>query len=150
MNLKTFLSVLLVYRSNFQVLHWMASGKNFFKLHTKADEYTGMISGDIDIVAEMVLRRENSIVNYKEALDIIEEDENNKFLLLGSDTNYETKEFVHYSRKMFKDILKCIESLLSSEYIQEPKNVGIKASLEGMYDKYDLQCNYLLKKLEED
>ena len=74
MNLKTFLSVLLVYRSNFHVLHWMVKGKNFFTLHGKADEYAGEILKDVDVIAEMHLRFEDSVVNYEEALKINPDD----------------------------------------------------------------------------
>ena len=144
MNLKTFLSVLLVYRSNFHVLHWMAKGKNFFVIHSKSDEYCTEILGDIDKVAEMVLRVEDSIVNYKDALDIIDEYEDHEFLLLPGDEFYDGERFKKASITMFKDILKCIEDLLESDNITDPKNVGIKATLEGMHDKYDLQARYLL------
>ena len=67
MNLKTFLSVLLVYRSNFHVLHWMADGDKFFTIHSKAEEYCNMILEDVDVVAEMHLRLEDDVVNYAEA-----------------------------------------------------------------------------------
>lgn len=146
MTLKTFLSVLLVYRSNFHVLHWMVKGKNFFKLHDKAAEYYEEILKDVDIVAEMILRRDGSIVNYEEALEVIKEDENHEFLLVDSNTTYGVKEFKENATKMLNDILQCLEELLATEYIQDPKNVGIKATLEGMHDKYDLQVNYLLKR----
>lgn len=146
MTLKTFLSVLLVYRSNFHVLHWLAKGKNFFRVHDKAAEYYEEILNDVDVIAEMILRRDGSIVNYEEALEVIKEDENHEFLLVDSEKTYNAKEFKDNATKMLNDILQCIEELLATEYIQEPKNVGIKATLEGMYDKYDLQANYLLKR----
>lgn len=149
MNLKTFLSVLLVYRSNFHVLHWMAKGKNFFTIHSKSEEYYQKMLEDADIIAEMLLRRYNKTVNYKEALDIIENDESHEFLLIDSETMYDSKDFQKYSQKMFNDILTCLEELLSSDTIKDDINVGIKSSLESMYDRYDLQCNYLLKRFGE-
>ena len=149
MNLRTFLSVLLVYRSNFQVLHWMSKGKNFFTLHTKADEYSNEILKDVDVIAEMLLRFEDKIVNYEEAFKIIESDSDHEFLLIESDKLFDTEDFCKYSTKMFRDILTCIEELLDSESIQNPKNVGIKSTLEGMHDKYDLYNRYLVKRLCE-
>lgn len=150
MNLRTFLSVLLVYRSNFHVLHWNAKGKNFFTLHNKASEYYNEILNDVDVVAEMILRREDGqIVNYEEALDIIKNDEDYQFLLLSSSEKIDSDKFKEYSRRMFKDILHCIEELLDTDKIKDPKNVGIKSALEGMHDKYDLQCNYLLRRFDE-
>lgn len=149
MNLKTFLSVLLVYRSNFHVLHWMVKGKNFFTLHGKADEYASEILKDVDVIAEMHLRFEDSVVNYEEALKIIESDEKHEFLLIESNKLFDTEDFCKYTVKMFNDILTCIEELLDTDVIQDPKNVGIKASLEGMHDKYDLQLRYLVKRFDD-
>lgn len=149
MDLKTFLSVLLVYRSNFHVLHWMVKGKNFFTLHAKADEYTSEILKDTDVIAEMVLRFEDSVVNYEEALKIIESNDDHEFLLIESDKLFDTDDFCKYSMKMFGDILTCIEELLASDIIQDPKNVGIKATLEGMHDKYDLFNRYLVRRVAE-
>lgn len=149
MDLKTFLSVLLVYRSNFQVLHWMVKGKNFFTLHAKADEYAGEVLKDIDTVAEFLLRFDDSVVNYEEALKIIESNNEHEFLLIESNKLFGTDDFCKYSMKMFSDILVCIEELLDSEEIQNPKNVGIKATLEGMHDKYDLYNRYLVKRFAD-
>lgn len=149
MNLKTFLSVLLVYRSNFHVLHWMADGDKFFTIHSKAEEYCNMILEDVDVVAEMHLRLEDDVVNYAEALKLIEEDEHHEFLLVNSNKLYDIEEFRNQSIRMFKDILSCIEELLDSDVIKDSKNVGVKASLEGMHDKYDLQCRYLLRRLKD-
>lgn len=147
MDLKTFLSVLLVYRSNFHVMHWMVKGENFFTLHSKAEEYYNEILKDADIVAEMILRKSNKIVNYKEALDIISADENHEFLLVDGEITYDTDKFKKYSTKMFKDILVCIEELLKED---NNINIGMKSSLEAMYDKYDIICNYLLRRFEDD
>lgn len=143
MDLRTFLSVLLVYHCNFKVLHWMVKGDEFLTIHTKADEYCNDVAEDIDKVGEMILRTNGEIVNYKEALDIVEDIESHEFLLIESGNSYDTEEFCNYSMKMFKDILVCIQELLDGEI----SNVGIKSTLEGMYDKYDLQANYILKRL---
>lgn len=149
MDLKTFLSVLLVYKSNFQVLHWMASGKNFFLLHEKASQYHDKLSEDVDKVAEMILRYNDSIVNYEEALEIIKEYEDHEFFLAPSNEKYDAEKFKTVSEKMFNDILKCIEELLDCDHAKEPKNIGIKSTLEGMYDKYDLEVHYLLKRFDD-
>lgn len=149
MDLKTFLSVLLVYRSNFHVLHWMAAGEGFFTIHAKAEEYCDLILKDIDVIAEMHLRLEDNIVNYAEALHLIEENEDHEFLLIDSSKLYDINEFKKYATKMFDDLLTCIEELLESDTVKDPKNVGIKATLEGMHDRYDLQCRYLLKRFKD-
>lgn len=149
MKLRTFLSVLLVYRSNFHVLHWMAEGEAFFTIHEKAAEYYDDILKDVDVVAEMILRGNGEIVNYKEALDVVEEFEDHEFLLIDSKELYDIEKFSGNAIKMFNDLLYCIEELLASDAIQAPRNVGIKATLEGLHDKYDLQANYLLKRFRD-
>ena len=149
MDLKTFLSVLLVYRSNFHVVHWMAEGKNFFMIHSKSSEYYDQLLDDADKVAEMLLRHEDSIVNYEDALEIIKSDEHHEFFLAPANEKYDVEKFQAVSRRMFNDILVCIEELLETDDIKNPKNVGIKASLESMHDKYDLEMNYLLKRLKD-
>lgn len=149
MTLKTLLSVLLVYRSNFHVLHWMAKGKNFFMIHSKAEEFVNKLSKDIDVVAEMLLRIDDSVVNYMEALKCIEEDETHEFILVDSDKLFDAEDFCKYSLGMMKGILECIEELLKTDVIMEPKNVGIKATLESMHNEYDLQYRYLLKRLDD-
>lgn len=142
MNLRTFLSVLTVYHTNFKVLHWMAEGKSFFIIHEKADDYSKYILDDIDVVGEMCLRSNEGIVNYTEALKIIEDDENHEFLLINSNESYDVEKFKKNASKMFNDILSCIKEILD----EGVENIGIKASLESMYDKYDLEVNYLLKR----
>lgn len=148
MDFKTLLSVLLVYRSNFHVLHWMCKGEAFFTIHAKASEYADMVLGDVDVIAEMILRHEDNIVNYKDALDIVENCEEH-FVMVPSDKLVDINEFSKYSQKMFSDIMRCIERLLEAEEIKQPSNVGIKATLEGMHDRYDLQCRYLLRRFED-
>lgn len=148
MTLKTFLSVLLVYRSNFHVLHWLAKGENFFTIHEKTSEYYEEILKDADVIAEMILRRpDGKIVNYKEALLLVTEYTDHAFLLLDTDRYcYDSEDFKKYASEMFKDIIICIEELLDTDYIQKSSNVGIKSTLEAMHDKYDLQLNYLLNR----
>ena len=145
MKLKTFLSVLMVYYSNFKVLHWMAEGEAFFTLHDKAEEYANMLLEDMDTVGEICLRSNEGIVNYIEALKAIEDDENHEFLLINSSEMYDIDKFKANASKMFNDILACIKALLEEGI----DNVGIKAALETMYDKYDLQVNYLLKRFND-
>ena len=146
MILKTFLSVLLVYRHNFQVLHWMACGESFLTIHEQAKTYYDMLSDDIDVVAEMILRTSDEIVNYKEALDLIDEFEHDFLLMTGKDL-CDMSAFVTYSTKMFNDLKNCVEMVLDTDAIESDHSVGIKSVLEGMHDKYDLQARYIIKRL---
>ena len=132
----------MVYSSNFQVLHWLAEGESFLAIHAKSEEYYKKVSSDIDKVAELILRRENKIVNYREALEIMEEDEHN-FLLIDSTHPCDMEYFKDHATKMFNDILYCITKILD-----DIDCIAVKSSLESMYDEYHLQANYILKRLK--
>lgn len=146
MSLDTFLSVLLVYRHNFQVLHWMAHGESFLTIHEQAKNYYDSLSDDIDVVAEMILRNKDSIINYKEALDLVDEADHDFLLMTGKDL-CDMSAFVEFSTKMFNDLKTCVEEVLDEDYIESDHSVGIKSVLEGMHDKYDLQARYIVKRL---
>ena len=150
MGLNTFLAVLLVYRHNFQILHWMANGESFLTIHEQAQKYYELLTKDIDTVAEIYLRYNNEIVNYKDAYDLIEDSDRNFLLVTGNDF-CDMKSFVFYSEKMFNDLKDCIESLLTDqEQFESIKSVGAKSELENMHNEYDLQSNYIVKRLGID
>ena len=143
MDLKTFLSVLLVYRSNFHVIHWMAEGKNFFTIHAKAAEYYEQLLEDADKVAEMNMRLGGTPLNYVEVFNKIKES-NKHFVILKSDEYYTKEDIVNYTDNILATILEVIEEALQKEEIANNiKNVGIKADLESMHSAIDLQYRYL-------
>ena len=144
MNLRLFLSVLLVYRSNFQLLQWNAVGDKFDLIHDKSADYYEKILGDADSVAEMAMRIGLNPVNYPEAYQMLQDAEH-QFKILTSDATYNFNDFVENTEIMFTDILFCIENLFQSDELQEISNVGIKATLESMYNEYDLQTRYINK-----
>ena len=145
MDLRTFLSILLVYRSNFHVIHWLAKGEQFDTIHEKAADYYDMILTTCDEVAEMAMRIGERPVNYIEALKVVE-DADKDYKILSTSSNYEFEDFKENTDIMFKDILECIEELLESDIVTEKQNVGIKAQLESIYNQYDLQLRYINKR----
>lgn len=142
MDLKTLLSLFMVYRSNFHVLHWNAKGEKFDRVHALAADYYDKLLSDADIIAEMSMRIGQGVVNYPEAYDTLKTS-NNNYLIIPSDTLYDYNAFIKMCDTMLKDILHSIESALENPVIKEPSNVGIKATLESMHNEYDLQCRYL-------
>lgn len=145
MNLRLFLSVLLVYRSNFHMLHWQAAGKEFDLMHKQAAKYYEKMLCDADIVAEKAMMLGQSPVNYPEAFALLQEADH-QFKILPSDTVYNYSDFIENTDIMFSDILYCLQELLQSEEVQDIANVGIKAALECMYEQYDLQLRYINKR----
>lgn len=148
MNLREFSAVLTVYAHNFHVLHWGATGRKFDRIHNLADEYYQMITGDIDVVAEQAMRLGQNPGGYLENVKIIEASNSNFLCLDYEEVNFE--EFAKYTDAMLDHILLCLRELLASEAAQALENVGIKATLEGLYDKYDLQKRYLNKRRMSD
>lgn len=143
MNLRLLLSMLLVYRSNFHVIHWKGKGKSFYRVHDKAAEYYEKLLDDADKVAEMLMRLGQNPVNYPEAYELISNYEDTDFVIVESNKSYDVDDLTEYTALMFGDITAAIEAVLETEEIQDKHNVGIKASLESMHDEYDLVARYL-------
>lgn len=145
--MKELLAVLLIHETNFKVLHWMACGSEFDSYHKDTtSEYYDMCSDKADEVAEMILRMGGSIINYAEALDIIDDSELDH-LMIKSDCCYKASDIQENSQIMFADILGLIETALQDDNIANNiKNVSIKASLESMHGDFDLQYRYLNKR----
>lgn len=54
-NLNSFLADLAVYYRKLQNYHWNITGKNFFTLHAKLEEYYDDVNSQIDEIAEHIL-----------------------------------------------------------------------------------------------
>lgn len=54
-NLNSFLADLAVYYRKLQNYHWNITGKNFFTLHVKLEEYYDDVNAQIDEIAEHIL-----------------------------------------------------------------------------------------------
>ena len=143
MSLRLLLSILLVYRSNFHVLHWNAKGCRFDEIHNISSEYYEKLLEDADAVAEMLMCLGKNVVNYSEAYDLLKDYKEHDFAIIASDITYGFDDFTKLTGKMFKDILTAIEAVLESEELKSPFNIGIKATLEGMHGYYDLRCRYI-------
>lgn len=141
MDFTTFSAVLTIYHHNFKVLHWGAGGKKFDRVHSLSQDYADMCLADLDIIAEMGLRNGQPPVSMGNIIETLKESDGN-FMILDYKT-YNYKEFCVATTKMLSNILDCIATLRNSDEMQSDANMGIKASLEAMYDKYDLQARYL-------
>lgn len=142
MDFGTFSAVLTVYRHNFKILHWGASGKKFDRIHKLADEYADMVTADLDVVAEMALRNGQTPCSMNNAIEILHNVDGN-FLVMDFDNAIGYEEFCTNTSAMLASILNCINELHESELVNKPINMGIKSDLEAMFAKYDLQARYL-------
>ena len=149
--MRTLLSVLLIHRSNFEVLHWKAKGRHFDSMHNNVTtNYYDMISDTVDEVAELGMRMGLVPVNY---LDAYREAKNccNDIFVADASKDYSRDEIIATTDVILKNILDTLGCVLYSDTIQnERTNVGIKANLEGMYDKFDKELRFLNSRRHQD
>lgn len=131
-----------VYSNNFKAMHWFACGKSFDRIHKLTESYYDMTADDLDVLAEMAMRINQRPATISKAVSILESYEGRNFMIM-SDGDVDYVSFHKMSDIMLKDICWAIEQLLADDILQVPSNVGIKATLEGLHDKYDIQCRYL-------
>ena len=142
MNLRDLLAVFILEESNFNILHWNCQGKKFDRMHSLANEWYDRCGSNKDAVAEMAIRCGQEPVHYGEAIKILQGNEIG-FKVLTSDDTFEWEDFMRESQDICKKVLKSIEEVLYSDEIQNKReNVGIKATLEGMYEEWDLDARY--------
>lgn len=143
MDFRTVTAVLLVYRANFQVMHWLAEGKQFDRIHNLTNGYYDMCLEAADEIAELGMRIGQKPPGYLEAAEILNDFTDHKIIMLSSDTGYKYKDFTEITNIMLNDILSFIEVLLDTPEVKDKSNVGIKSALEGLHDKFDKECRYL-------
>ena len=132
-----------IHSNNFRMLHWKACGENFDSAHSIAGDYYDMVGADIDDIAEVMLRDDINPLTLEECLDA-KHDMNISILDVKGDADYTKSEIIRFSGRILSDILNGILETL--EEYQDDRHVGIKSYLEGLYDKYDKEANYLNKR----
>lgn len=147
MKLQKLNALFRLYEANFRNLHWNSKGLDFNDSHKSiTSEYYEMMSDDIDVTAEMIVRLDENPLNYIEITQFIQEDQESKYLVVASGDLYDRLSIVKFADVMLGDICKCIEECLAEDAINAPENIGIKSDLETMHGKYDLQYRYINKR----
>lgn len=146
MTLRDLLAVFVLEESNFNILHWNCDGKKFDRMHTLAEEWYNRCSDNKDAIAEMAIRCGLHPIHYGEAIGVLKEaykETNIDFKLLTSDDTFDWDEFMQESQSIIGSIIKSIILVLESDEIQNNKaNIGIKATLEGILEEWDLDYRY--------
>lgn len=136
--LSSLANVLNCTQADFHVLHLMASGKQFFMVHSKAEEYYDKLRDDYDIVLEMCISLGVPIQNP---------------LVSANQINYKPLEVKSYScEESFKIMHKAFGNVISylTNALQSITSVGSKATLESMLSYYEIERNYKLSRCIED
>lgn len=143
MTLRDLLAVFLLEEANFDIMHWNSKGKKFDKMHTLAEEWGERCDKHKDMVAEMAMRCGMKPIHYGEAIDILKSpDVGVSFRVLTSNNEFEWDNFIKEAQFICSSICQSIALVLNSEGIKKPENVGIKATLEGVYEEWDLDYRY--------
>lgn len=136
--LEALLSTLIVAHANFRTLHWMSCGKKFDRQHSLSAEYEEMVAESIDAVAEILLRYQNRVPTLSEAIS------KSAIQLIDGGQPIQYDSFNTHVGTQLSRILSSILTVLNDGSIQNDiRNVGVKADLEGLMSKYDLQLRYL-------
>ena len=149
MTLKELTAVFTIYANNFKVLHWGAIGRSFDVIHNQSEKYYNMLSEDLDKIAEMALRLNEAPAVHFETTKILAEFEDRQFFIFETYKDCNFEDFTKISTVMLQDIVIClIEVLHNDDYFDfsdsdKVINTGIKAELEGLVNKYDLEARYL-------
>lgn len=141
---RSLLALFQLYRSNFTILHWKAKGIDFDTIHKTMGEYGDKVSGDIDVVAEMIIMQEGHPVGYEETIRLLSNIDNTSVdikALLPED-DYPRDEAISQANKMFKNILTFITIILDKIDGHE-ELIGVKSQYENMYYEYDKEFRYL-------
>ena len=124
-DLNLLLSNLNVFYRKLQNFHWNVTGKDFYTVHEKLEEYYNDINEQIDEVAEHIISKEcNVMATMKEYLETaqIKEAESNKI----------------YSEEIWKEVLEGFEIL-----IENCKKIKEEADSEKAYTTSSLMDDYL-------
>ena len=141
MNLRDLLAVIIIEESNFNILHWNCHGHKFDRMHGLAEEWYNRCSKNKDVIAEMAMRVGLDPVSYPETIAVLKDIDIN-FKILTHDDKFEYENFMNEVQEIIGHICKAILEVLASEEVQKPENVGIKATLEGIYEEWDLDLRY--------
>ena len=142
MNFRLFLAQLILYAMNIKDLHWLAHGDEFDAVHNGlTNDYHEKLCEDVDYIAEALMRNGEEPLNLPEVHELIAS-ANRKFIVVHTDRYYNKEEVYNICQKMLEDIKLSIEYLIKT-IEGDIKQVGIKSTLEGMHEWYDLQVRFL-------
>lgn len=140
------LAIMQVHESNFHMLHWKTIGCDFNDGHKEiSKEYYEMVFADKDDVAERMLRQGLNPCNYMDVIKVLQTNGKN-IPIVTSEKDYTRDEIVKLSDRMLGDIVNAIISVLQSDAMTTPENIGIKSYYEALLDKYDAEYRFLNKK----
>ena len=141
MDFTTLGALLRVYEHNMKVLHWGCFGPKFDRAHTLCDQYADMIHEDIDWAGETGLRIDQNPPSFDKIVEILQNADDNYIVCQYKLVEY--PEVAKTIERMLHDIMNALKSIHESDMMEDPSNMGIKSTIESIYDKYDFEVRYL-------
>lgn len=149
--LKLLLSVLLLTRSNLQVLHWKSHGKAFDTIHKVCDELiSDKIDPITDLVGEVMVTAHLDPVSVVDAIEVVKEDDSLEFAMLEADADYDYDKTKAAIKNMISILIKLIREILEDiEKDIDDDKLNAKISLEEAY-KSLMNAKYLNSRRFDD
>lgn len=144
MDFTTLGALLRTYEHNMKIIHWGACGPKFDRVHKLCDEFAAMIHEDVDWAGETGLRLDQNPPSFDQIISILQNADEKYIVCQYKLIDY--KEAVQTIERMFCDIMNALTEIHESDEMSKPCNMGIKSTIESIYDKYDFQARYLNKR----
>jgi DNA-binding ferritin-like protein len=142
MNLKNLLSALILHHHNFRILHWNVSGVDFDPVHSLMGDYYDKLGGLVDDVAEICISLGIQPVNLHEALELLGNDGEEKYLELSGGTLFTSKDCFEKSEIIFRQLINMYQKLYSDKSIPE----SIINVLQEHQQWFRKECEYKNKR----
>lgn len=141
-------ALLIIHRTNFQMLHWKVCGSDFDNAHNNVtNNYYEKVTADIDDVAEMLMRQGMNPLGYYDVVKLLA-DSDVKKIIVDNDEDYSKKEAFQICdvilEQICEAIIGCLEDL--EEENQPNINAGVKSYYENLLDQYDKEYRFLNKR----
>lgn len=103
------ISTLLVYHHNVKILHWTCKGKGFDAAHNYLDDFGKQLYEYIDVIAEIMVSKDLPIPTLIEAVNVLEQDNDNEHLIIKGDDMHTCEECSQAMYRMFCTLYKVYE-----------------------------------------
>ena len=144
MDFTTFGALCRLYEHNMKVLHWGCFGPKFDRAHKLCDQYADLIHEQVDWAGETGLRIGQNPPSFDQILSILKNADHDYVVCQYKMIEY--AEVTKYIEKMLHDIMEALVELHELDIMEEPTNMGIKSTIESIYDKFDFEVRYLNKR----
>lgn len=126
-----------VHSYNCKILHWGACGERFDDIHMLSEEYSNMLRGTQDVIMEMGLRNGETPAKFSSIGKAIKDD----YIL--EYTEFEYDDFCEKITDILENVLEILHELYENELYNKPINIGIRSTIESIFDSYDMQLRYI-------